>query len=442
MSIDLRLNDYMHNIKTLRTFVSAIEPVLIKEADENFKKNGSDLLPVLVAMHGQNPDMVDLDEEKKKRIIKKFDLEITDKNKIKFKNHEAAKKFNETFDKVRMMQKQIEMLYENSLMNLVMYFETLISNLIKQHLSEHGDVKKKTLSFEQISQMGSIEEAKEFLLDKEVHDLMYQGFDDWIAYLKRQLKLSMGYLENCNNQIIEILQRRNLIIHNGGKVNNIYLSRVKGKRDQELKIGDRVLVKKEYLDDAIDLIESIGTLILLEYWKKRKADDTKRGYVLGELTYEHMKEDRWGIVKSYSYFLMNDNGLPQGTRLTAKVNYWQSHKWLNEFEMVKNDVMNADFSANSRDYQLCLLALQDKKERFIELLPEVCPNDIPLEAFREWPIFKEMRDLEATKEFIKKQSSKITVMTPEMEKELELTESEIAVGIETLDAEKNMQDKR
>lgn len=409
MNTEFNLNNFMSKIKALRTFVVSVEPILLGQIENNLKENEKSFQPFFKMFKmDPNTNSITIDDDERKMFEEKFDVEVIledNKKGLRFKkgSQGLGPEFTNAIKDIQLTQDQVEMLYQNSLMNLITYFETVISGLIKEHLTIQGDFKNKSLTFEQITQFGSLDEAKEFLLEKEVHDLMYKGLDEWLLYIKKNLKLSMGYLDPFKDQIVEIFQRRNLFTHNNGIVNNIYISRVSPNYRKDSPVGSKIEIRKSYLEDSINLIENMGNLIILEYWKKKEPKNYKRAVFLSDLLDEHFKYGRWELVKSYSRFLMNDKGLPQRIQLIGQVNYWMSFKWLGEFKEVKEEVMSADFSANKRDFQLCLFALQDKEKEFISLLHKAYPTDIDLEKLKAWPAFKEMRKVTKVKEFIEKQ---------------------------------------
>ncbi|MFJ7993293.1 hypothetical protein ACIQY5_14070 [Peribacillus frigoritolerans] len=398
------INTFSHNIETLRTFVIGIEPVLNAQREENFTKNKESLLPLLVLLNKTNPEEFPLGEEERQLLIDKYKIEITEETEkgMKFSmENEKESYFGEALKEIHMTDSQIKMLYQNSLMNLVVYFENVISSLIKEHIEKFPNINKKTISFENLQKFNSIEDAFNFLIEKEVHDLMYDGFEDWIKYIKNNLNLSMGYINPFTDNIIEIIQRRNLFVHNRGIVNTIYLSKV---NKTDYSVGDKISIDREYLDNAIDLIEQMGVLILLEYWKKIDTSDVYRAKTISDLVNQHLKNEKWTLTKAFSYFLMNDKGLNEVYRLTGQLNYWLSMKRLGNFKEIEKQLMAEDFSAKKNDFQLCLLALQERKDEFFKLLPITCPSEISYKELNEWTIFNDVRQLEQFQEFIKKEN--------------------------------------
>ena len=64
------------------------------------------------------------------------------------------------------------------------------------------------------------------MIEQRVEDVLRGSFEEWISFLKNQFKLEMGYIEKWQHKLVEIIQRRNLLVHNGGNINSIYRRKV------------------------------------------------------------------------------------------------------------------------------------------------------------------------------------------------------------------------
>lgn len=162
--------------------------------------------------------------------------------------------------------------------------------------------------------------------------------------------------------MFEIYQRRNLLVHNGGTVNSIYLSKVADKYKQNLNIGDRISVSEVYLERAISLLHTTFTLIACELWKKLEPEKEDRCVVTMELSYEYLKKEKWDISEVASLFLFGDKKMPIASRTAAQLNYWLSKKNSGKFDDVKNEVKDADFSDKAKVFQVALHALRDEEK--------------------------------------------------------------------------------
>jgi hypothetical protein len=205
--------------------------------------------------------------------------------------------------------------------------------------------------------------------------------------------LSMGYLDTEKNRIGEIFKRRNLIVHNGGRVSRRYLQEVHEEDLRRgLKLGDTVEITPDYLSRSIDLIEHEFILLAAELWKKLKPEDQRRGNLLSNLAVQHLNERRWIVARGFSFFAMNDKSQVEATRLSSQINYWQSYKWSGDFEKIRSEVDGADFSAKKPLFQLAHSALRDDFEAFFQLLPRLLESGELLKTqLASWPLFQGVR---------------------------------------------------
>lgn len=106
-----------------------------------------------------------------------------------------------------------------------------------------------------ILQHQSFDELIAAIAEKRVHQLSYQGMDSIAAYFENRLGLTMFENDEERTAIIDLIQCRNLIVHNRGKVNALYVGKVASSK---LTIGDVVDFDADELFMSIDRICAAG----------------------------------------------------------------------------------------------------------------------------------------------------------------------------------------
>lgn len=316
----------------------------------------------------------------------------------------ADRRFNDALKLLFRAEKQVDLLYESSLLNLVSTTEWFFSRLLHLYYDQYPEAvggQDKVYSLNDLRDLGSIDEARKLLIETKIEDVMRKSFEEWIVFLKDRVKLSMGYADPDRDSVIEIYQRGNLIVHNGGIVNSIYMSKVPEAARQGVSPKDELKVDREYLDLSINSLEKLFILIALEFWKKLKADDTSRARLVLDIGFEHLKSERWSVAESIYYFLMNDAKMNEMERLLGTINYWQCRKWQGASEEVKAKVEQLDFSAKDPLLQLGRYCLIDDYKNCLRLLPGLISSGrLDNTALVEWPIFRELRKQEGVAEFL------------------------------------------
>jgi hypothetical protein len=254
----------------------------------------------------------------------------------------------------------------------------------------------------QLKKFKDVDEARDALIDHRVDGLMRESFEYWIRFLKEKPKLGLGYLDASKDKIGEVFLRRNLVVHTGGIVNSIYLRDLPESLRNDLKIGDKVEVSREYLASAIDLLDYGFTLVISEMWKKLDPLDEPRGTDLLVISFAHLQASRWECARYVSEFVVRDKALAERTRLSAQINYWQSFKWEGRYEEVRSEVEAADFSAKAPLFQLAHAALKDDYDRCFELLSSLMDGGaVTTDSLETWPLFKNLRQQERCAQYLR-----------------------------------------
>ena len=135
-------------------------------------------------------------------------------------------------------------------------------------------------------------------------------------------------------------------------------------------------------------------------WKKAEKKSQHRIEVIMNEGYVLMQEQNWKLAGTLYDFVTNEQGTLVEDKIISKVNFWQCMKWSNQFNKIKDEVAEADFSAYNRKFQLSLLALKNDNDKFFELLEKALPHDITVDDLKKWPIFSEIRETEEYKKLI------------------------------------------
>lgn len=414
------LERFKSSIEGLRDFVELIQPMLNEYHKKEFEKHDKAFEPLAIAEQIQKEE----DEKKKSQLQERlreiFDGEIEvvtkDVESAESENNQESEPINKKFafrvkgDTSKIdaaiefrvkSNEQKNLLYVNSLISLLSSAEWFYSQLLHFFYDKNphvAGIKKKTLTLEELKSFGSIEDAEKYLIDSKIEGILRSSFTDWIDTLKNELNLRLGYLNDFKEELVEIYQRRNLFVHNGGVVNSIYLSKVSKNKNS---IGDILSVEEDYLDNAIDKIHVLFSLIACELWKNDSPKDEERADFLMDLNYGYLKQGKWTVAKLPNIFLTKDAEQPVIPKTYAQLNCWLCEKRLYGLDKVKTELEKQDFSDKSVVIQLALEALRENEKSFFQLLPRaINSEELPVEYLFDFPILQEMRDTSTFEEFV------------------------------------------
>lgn len=405
------------NINGLRDFVDLIQPMLDEYHKNERRKHYDGIKPITLAAEIHFED----DEERKAELEKELSnifegkIEVVSKNldenseeeddkTFTFRAEGDTSKIDKAFEFQVKSTEQKNLLYVNSLISLLSSAEWFYSQLLHFFYDENpgaAGIKKKTLTLEELKDFGSINDAEKYLIDSKIESLLRSSFSDWINTLKNELGLGLGYLDEFYDELIEIYQRRNLFVHNGGIVNSIYLSKVSDNYLKNIEQGKKLTVEEEYLDNAIDKVHILFSLIACELWKKNDSKDEDRSDFLLDLGYDYLKKGKWKIALFPNTFICNDAKQPVLLQNYAQLNCWLCKKRQGFDDDLKKELKKIDFSDKSSVLQLALFSIKDEKDKFFEKIGAAINSDeLKVNQFLEFPIFDEMRDTDEYKEFI------------------------------------------
>lgn len=110
-------------------------------------------------------------------------------------------------------------------------------------------------------------EIIERIVEEKIRNLFYGNLSD--LFLKDRAKLELGNLFKDDNAVlidkfVEISARRNIYVHNGGKVDRKYIRETKITTH---KVGSVIKIDSNYLKDAINIMSQIAKLLTCEVLK-------------------------------------------------------------------------------------------------------------------------------------------------------------------------------
>ena len=401
-----QIHSFARTLDGLRSFVNMVEPFLNKKGRDAMKKHAGNMLPLFLAFAKADPEFLKdtgLTETKLKKLQKNYkgtivikQETVSDKPRISISvSGPQEKALDLALSEIGENQECIALLYQSSLISLISAVECFLSQIIHTYydtVPESLSDKDKVFSFDDLKNFNSVEDARTYLIEKKVNDLMRKSFTDWISFFKDKTGLSMSYLTPYMDTLVETCERRNLLVHNAGIVNTIYLSKVSLSLRKGKKKDDRLHLSRQYLDDRIDYFEKYSLLIAAELWKKLKPKVNKRAELLSDIAYKHLRSARWSVAEGLSYFMKMDKSTKETYQLIGTLNYWQCLKKQDRWAEVKEESERADFSAKGIRFQLGHLALLENKPKFFEQVPIALKSkEITIEELREFPILEEVR---------------------------------------------------
>jgi hypothetical protein len=151
---------------------------------------------------------------------------------------------------------------------LVSIYEGYLFDLMKEIYVEYPQKlsSKKQLTISTILEAINKEELIYIAIMRELNEIKYQSLDKWHSKLSELFAINQ-IDENLTKTMVEIKSTRDLLVHNDGIINEIYLQKTDEKARGE--IGNQISCEGEYFKESwatvVKLMTNIKELIVEKY---------------------------------------------------------------------------------------------------------------------------------------------------------------------------------
>lgn len=123
-----------------------------------------------------------------------------------------------------------QMLFEMVLQRAADNFLTYVADLLALVFTKNPHVLKsqEKVSYEEVLECTTMDEVVSRLAERRIHELSYKGMRELQNDLSKRMNFWLFESDEDLDRAIFLIEARNLIAHNQGRVNRIFLARVKG----------------------------------------------------------------------------------------------------------------------------------------------------------------------------------------------------------------------
>jgi hypothetical protein len=288
------------------------------------------------------------------------------------------------------------------LVSLVSQFDAFVGDLIEvlfEAKPETLNASEKPLTFGELLEFGSIEEARRFIIEKEIESVLRKSHTEQFDWLEKRFGLPLRRGLASWSEFIEITERRNLLVHTDGAISNQYLVVCKTHGvalDPSAKVGHKLRVPHKYFERAYFVMFEIGAKLAHVLWRKllpevRVVADSN----LSNVCYELLEDERYDLARELLDFatcVLKEHSSDE-VRRRLIVNRAQAYKWLGEQSKAAEIMSAEDWSASSDMFRLAEAVIRDDfvtAARFMERVGTSTEKAF----YRDWPLFKEFRKSE------------------------------------------------
>ncbi len=295
-----------------------------------------------------------------------------------------------------------KILFRNYVVSLVSQFDSFIGSIIKTMFYLRPDLlnqSEKPLTFSNLMDFGSIETARNYIIEKEIESVLRENHANHFKWLESKLNVQLRKDLAIWPTFIELTERRNLYVHNNGIVSNQYIkicSEHKVNFEVEPKAGSELGVTIDYFDQAFKCVFELGIKLSQVMWRKllpKKIEDSDR--TLLNISFELIQNKQYVLAQELLDFCDKyiTSFSSEDMKLRLIMNRAQAYKWQGNEETCKEIINKRDWTASSDMFKLASQVLLDDFENaFITMKSIGSSSDhINQTSYKEWPIFREFR---------------------------------------------------
>jgi hypothetical protein len=300
----------------------------------------------------------------------------------------------------------------NSLfVSLISQFDSFLGKLIREIFQAKPGIlnsSEKNLTFSKLLELKSIEEAKEFIIEKEIESVLRDSHTDHFDWLENKLGIPLRKDLPIWQEFIEITERRNLFVHNDGVVSSQYLSVCRQNKvlfNPEPKLGEKLNITPDYFEKTYKCLFEISVKLTQVIWRKLLANDIEKAdESLNDICFELLRQkqlDLATILLDFATIILKKHHNEESKNVFI-VNKALSLKLNKKKEECDEIVLSKDWSACSDKFKIAKEALLDNHTEVAKLMKKIgADGEVTKLSYKIWPLFSEFRKTELFKDTFK-----------------------------------------
>ena len=276
-------------------------------------------------------------------------------------------------------------------------YELLLGTVANFAMVTHpgsADIGDTTLTLSELQSFNSVQDASRSVIDKRVEDLLRSdaaGWEKWFG------KFGLNFKETVPDWTgyAEMVARRNVLVHNGGRVNIQYqrTAGVPGVPDHE--IGEVLPVDTGYLDSCLQRVSAMGLLLAYSSLVKlldQTSADRSTDWILNKID-DLIEDGQWSAAAECTVTIRKKTRtkLSRHRELRLQVSNWVARRELGHAEEVMHEVGTWDVSGLEPYYRLARAALLGETEEAQVLLEEqINSGAVTQVSARVNPLFRDL----------------------------------------------------
>jgi hypothetical protein len=286
------------------------------------------------------------------------------------------------------------------LVMLVSQFDDFIGQLVRGLFTIKPQVlnaSEKNIAFADLVTFGSVEVARDFIVEKEVEGVLRSSHSEQFKWLESRLGIPLTKDLPAWSKFIEVTERRNLFAHTDGSISGQYLKVCEScgaLNGNGPKRGEKLGCSPEYFFSACQAVLEVGLKLAYVMWRKLLPDfRAKADLRYNDHCVQIIELSEYRLAIELLKFAFEIPKPPESTpKLFMTVNLAQAHKWNGDKDAMGAILADIDWANLAPHYQLAEAVLRDDLNRAAKLMKLLgISEDVTEQGYIEWPLFREFR---------------------------------------------------
>ena len=294
-----------------------------------------------------------------------------------------------------------------AIVSVVSLFDAFLSRLLRNAYKVKPELLNsctRQISFTELVGFGSIENAREHIIEKEIETLLRDSHVAQFEWLSKRLDAKLTELPSWKT-FVELTERRNLLVHAEGRASAHYIDTCKKygiKLENDIAPGSRLFIDPEYYRAACDCVAEIGIKLGQVLWRKLIPNELEKAEIsFIETSYDLLSQHDYKLAEQ----VLSLSREKAFKKLNAESGYYLSInlaialKGQEKHHELRQLLGGLDFSALASKFKLANFVLLEQYEDAATLMIKMGENeDIAEYDYRNWPLFRWFRKTDEFKQ--------------------------------------------
>lgn len=306
-------------------------------------------------------------------------------------------------------ERAFELVPPSYFVSLVSAYDSFFGGLVKclfDICPEKLQEEEMTFSYRDLQGLDNLTDVRKRIVDKRVETLLRDSHVAQIDWLAKAIKVDTLRAFKGWADFVEVTERRNLFVHANGTVSSQYIENCKKHEafDRSILEGNKLVVDKAYFDKAFKVLYKIAIMlsqmVLRTKYKEKVGVDcvTNLNKLLNRSILELIVDKHFDVAIDISEMVLNNPKFTHNLfdKMYIVLNYAQAYKWSGDDTKCREIINKEDWSACTNELLVPRYALEENYSEVYKRMRELGKRNkhIDITAYREWPIFRKLREQE------------------------------------------------